>query len=336
MNEICLLIPSNDYRAPNKVVYSLSDKLNVEIVYVKQRSDYNHSHRLLKLTKGFLNNKYSVIHSHGFIPDLISFFYSFINKDIVLISTIHSNLELDLVDSKPLIGQFILKVWLKILGAFDIIVCMNNDAVKYFSDVGISKSKLKVIKNGININKFQSKIDNYTCDNSSTINVISWSLIREMKGHQYTINSMVYNERFVFKLIGDGDYLTDLKILSENYGVKYRCEFLGYRENFEEEALNSDVFVIMSDFEGSPLSLLEAILLGLPCVCRDIPAFRELFDESEVVFTKSTSEADLSEAIIQAYSNSESLTKNAYNKLVNNYTDLITSEKYLSIYKNYL
>lgn len=58
--------------------------------------------------------------------------------------------------------------------------------------------------------------------------------------------------------------------------------FLGQRSDVERHLAAADIFVFASRYEGLPLSVLEAMATGLPCVLSNIPPHREISNEGQV------------------------------------------------------
>jgi glycosyltransferase involved in cell wall biosynthesis len=58
-------------------------------------------------------------------------------------------------------------------------------------------------------------------------------------------------------------------------GLGSRLRRLGYREDIPAILAASDVFTLPSHFEGLPMSIIEAMLTGLPVVTTDIRGPRE-------------------------------------------------------------
>ena len=53
---------------------------------------------------------------------------------------------------------------------------------------------------------------------------------------------------------------------------------MGFQENLPEILKSLDLFVFMSEEEGMPNSVLEAMAAGLPIIATGIPGIRELID----------------------------------------------------------
>jgi len=67
-------------------------------------------------------------------------------------------------------------------------------------------------------------------------------------------------------LVGDGALRMDLERRAKNLGLDRSVRFLGLRSDIPDVLGASDVFVLSSDYEGNPLSILEAMASGLPIV----------------------------------------------------------------------
>lgn len=73
------------------------------------------------------------------------------------------------------------------------------------------------------------------------------------------------------RILGEGVLLGELEALAEKMGVRSDCEFPGFVEDPLPAIESADVYVLASESEGMPNSLLEAIALGMPCISTDCP-----------------------------------------------------------------
>jgi glycosyltransferase involved in cell wall biosynthesis len=64
-------------------------------------------------------------------------------------------------------------------------------------------------------------------------------------------------------------------------GLGARLRRLGYRADVADVLAAADVFVLPSHFEGLPMSVIEAMLTGLPVVATDIRGPREQVVDGE-------------------------------------------------------
>jgi glycosyltransferase involved in cell wall biosynthesis len=71
------------------------------------------------------------------------------------------------------------------------------------------------------------------------------------------------------------DHGEDMEAYFARAGLGDRLRRLGYRTDVAEILAASDIFVLPSHFEGLPMSVIEAMLCGLPVVATDIRGPRE-------------------------------------------------------------
>lgn len=67
-------------------------------------------------------------------------------------------------------------------------------------------------------------------------------------------------------LVGDGPLLPAMEGLAAELGIADRVTFLGYREDTPRRVAAADLFVLITHYEGLPLSVMEAIRAGVPVV----------------------------------------------------------------------
>ena len=115
--------------------------------------------------------------------------------------------------------------------------------------------------------------------------VIVSRLVRH-KGHPELLAAMrdVDAELWV---VGDrlaSDHGEDLEPYFAASGLGPRLRRLGYREDIPAILAAADIFVLPSHFEGLPMSVIEAMLSGLPVVATDISGPREQVVDGETGF----------------------------------------------------
>lgn len=81
------------------------------------------------------------------------------------------------------------------------------------------------------------------------------------------------------QLIGDGPRRTECEALARQLGVKERVEFVGDSDEVARLLVEAGVFVLLSDHEGLPLTVIEAMRAGLPVVASAVGGIPELVED---------------------------------------------------------
>lgn len=72
------------------------------------------------------------------------------------------------------------------------------------------------------------------------------------------------NDNFI--IYGEGPELNNLKKYAHKLNLSKRVVFAGVSHELEKIVVNAKLFVLSSDVEGSPNALIEALVMGVPCV----------------------------------------------------------------------
>jgi len=105
-----------------------------------------------------------------------------------------------------------------------------------------------------------------------------------LKGLDLALESLVDLPGATFVVAGRGNERAALEELAETLGVATRVRILDWVESPAELMKTFDVFVLPSRAEGFPLSILEAMLMGLPVVATDVGSVREVVQDGETGF----------------------------------------------------
>jgi glycosyltransferase involved in cell wall biosynthesis len=98
----------------------------------------------------------------------------------------------------------------------------------------------------------------------------------------------------------DSDRGEDMRELLMGSGLGNRLHLLGYRDDVPAVLAAADIFVLPSYFEGLPMSVIEAMLTGLPVIASDIDGPREqIVPEVTGLLVPPRQAAPLAEALIR-------------------------------------
>ena len=91
---------------------------------------------------------------------------------------------------------------------------------------------------------------------------------------------------------GDGPLLQEAKEFVERENLSDRVLFFGNRDDITELLHKSSIFILLSDWEGLPLSILEAMRCGLPILASDVGGVKEAVYNSENGYVISKNDLD--------------------------------------------
>jgi glycosyltransferase involved in cell wall biosynthesis len=82
-------------------------------------------------------------------------------------------------------------------------------------------------------------------------------------------------------LIGDGPLLKRMESLAAELGIGGRVHFRGQRMDVPQLLAGAQVSLLVTNWEGLPLSILEAMRAGLPVIATDVAGIGEAVSDSE-------------------------------------------------------
>jgi glycosyltransferase involved in cell wall biosynthesis len=135
-------------------------------------------------------------------------------------------------------------------------------------------------------------------------------------------------------MFGEGPLLDKLSLQISSANTYGRIRLEGYTDNLSAWLRRADVCVSISDFEGSPNVVLEAAGQGCPLVLSDIPAHREVFDETSVWFVEHKSVDEVRDGILRVLSKKQERAVKAEKakQLISSYTHDVNFTKYIDLY----
>lgn len=157
----------------------------------------------------------------------------------------------------------------------DFLSCSEQAAQFMFPSTIINQGKYKIVRNGIDVKKFQFSIDarkNYRQllgVNGKKV-VLHVGRFSSVKNHEFLID-IFYNlqkkeNNVCLLLVGEGETQKIIKQKVNDLGIEDKVKFLGLRSDISEIMSASDIFVLPSLYEGLPVVGIEAQANGLKCI----------------------------------------------------------------------
>jgi glycosyltransferase involved in cell wall biosynthesis len=201
----------------------------------------------------------------------------------------------------------------------DEVIVLSKNVQQYFADTyrrevrfipnGIEKPEIKAAN--VITKKWDLKRDEY---------ILFLGRIVPEKGLHYLIEAFKSLDTTKKLVIAGGSSHTDgyLDEIRSKAGEDNRIIFTNFVQGQELEELysNAYLYVLPSDLEGMPISLLEAMSYGNCCLVSDIPECTEVIEDKGVIFKKSNI-SDLTNKLNWLDKNPDIV--NEYKKVVSDY-----------------
>lgn len=159
----------------------------------------------------------------------------------------------------------------------------------------------------------KKEVDTYKHDSNTKI-ILHVARLSPQKNQQLLIDAFRRLEQLkvnaVLLIIGDGFDSAEGKSLLEKGGKN--IHYLGVRKNIGDYHLCSDIFTLSSMFEGMPITLLEASLVGIPAVCTPVCGAVDIIENGKNGYiSKDFTLDEYVTALCMAIDNNEQQKKNA-------------------------
>jgi len=109
---------------------------------------------------------------------------------------------------------------------------------------------------------------------------------QEQKDHATLINALagLQDLDWRMELVGDGPGMEMEKKRVRDLGLEERIDFTGQQLDVPERMERSDIYLLISHWEGFPRSIIEAMRAGLPVIASDVGGCRESVMEGQTGF----------------------------------------------------
>ena len=302
----------------------------VNVVYLdkKQGLDISLFFRLARYLK---NEKIEVVHTHLYAIKygMISAVLSGVKRRV---HTVHNlaNKEMGKLDRK--LNYFLYHHCNVTPVALSEI---NHESI--IEEYKIDAKDIPIIYNGIDLSKCQPK-GNYDVDGVFTI--IHVGRFNEQKNHKGLISAFkIFHDKYSksrLLLAGDGPLIDEIKKLVSEMELTETVEFLGVQPNIYPYLSKSDVFTLPSNYEGVPMSIIEAMGTGLPIVATAVGGVPNMLTDGHDALLCENDVEEISKCFERVYLEKELRIKLGINSLAEsgNFSSNYMAEKYCAVYQS--
>jgi glycosyltransferase involved in cell wall biosynthesis len=252
--------------------------------------------------------KDSIMHVHvaqAYTPEIVYKVWK--KRKIPYIAQIHLD-----VSPSSLLGKFILEPYkniflTKFLKNAERIFVLTKDYKELISSkYSVNKNKIIVIPNGVG-EKFFTKRQT----RNKILHLLFVGRISIQKNPKRLIESIALcKSKFILDIVGDGELLEETKKLVKEKGLT-NVIFHGRKtgDNLIKMYKNSDAFILTSNLEAFPLTILEAMASKLPIIASDVKGNHDIVKHVGILVNPPTPE-NFAKEIDELFN-----SKKLYNKL---------------------
>ena len=169
------------------------------------------------------------------------------------------------------------------------VIAVSNSVSRKLLDLGeVGEEKVRVIFNPVEISQPNKEFrPNRNSDGFVFVTTCRLDPIKNIKmliGVFAELIKHYPNKCLFLHIVGDGPEKNELKTISNALGVEDAVQFKGYQEQVLPYLINSDAFVLPSFSEGFSISMVEAMLFGLPCIVTKNGGPSEIIKDNETGF----------------------------------------------------
>lgn len=301
----------------------------LDVRYLGKKSGLDFS-MVSKFYKIFSEENPDVVHTHRYVMKYVVPAALMVRVPRI-IHTVHNIAEKECSKTDQYINRFFYKYCKVIPVALSSFV---RDTVEKVYN--ISKNKIEVIYNGINLDNCIVKND-YSVRIPFTILHIgrfTWAknhieIIRAFK----LFHSKYPDSRLI--LVGDGELKDRLESLVRELRISDSVEFLGLKPEVYTLLHDTDVFILPSLYEGMPMTLIEAMGSALPIITTPVGGIVDMIEDGTEAIFSSTDSNSIAKNISVLANDIElrrSLGIAAFRKS-KQFSSKTMAEKYLDVYQ---
>lgn len=329
--KICFVIQNLGYGGAERVAINLVDswiKLNHEVFFIftstKPNNTYPNDFKHYYLSRDKKINPLLKIRKTIKIlkmekPDIV---VSFLDMPNFIASVACNKLNIPIICSernnpalypKNRLVRMLRKIAYKKANA---VVFQTSGAKNYFNKKIQNKSC--IIVNPVTNDLSKLKLNNK--ESSRDFNFVAIGRLCEQKNHMMMIKSfkdvIKHHDNARLLIYGDGPDKDAIQSFIIENQLEKHVKLLGIK-NIDEIYKNASAFLMSSNYEGYPNALVEALCIGVPCVCTDCPSGgpHDLKkDNQSLLLTPVNDSRSFTSKILFLIENYENLYKNALEK----------------------
>jgi len=241
----------------------------------------------------------SIVHTHGYRADIVGGIAARRCR-VPVVSTVHG------FTGGSWRNRMNEKLQLLALRRCSATIAVSRPLVERLTAAGVSPPRIYLVPNAIATPTSLSRVEaRRKLGLSETQPVAGWvGRLSHEKGPDVMLKALALSDSdWQLSIIGDGPERSSLRRLADEEGIASRATFHGEVANAASFMNAFDALVISSRTEGTPISLLEAMSLGVPIVATDVGGIPDVVSDSEAIIVRPEDPRAIAAALSEARSN---------------------------------
>ncbi len=251
------------YAKEDNIFTKEAEKNNIRVIYLDKGT--KKSIGIMSTIKNVIKKeKPNVVHTHLLALPYVVWAALGTKKDIAYYHTVHNVAEREGAGMMGMFERFAYK-----FAGFTPIAISDYCCDTIVSYYGLERKNIPIVYNGIDTKRFVCTVP-YENRNNDRIRFISTGRMQPVKRHTLMVEAFAEattgREDVELIFLGDGELREQVEAKISELGVSNKVVLKGVVSNVEEELNAAHVYLMCSEHEGLPLSVLEAMSSGLPVV----------------------------------------------------------------------
>ena len=185
-------------------------------------------------------------------------------------------------------------------------------------------------------------IDNLAVNRfTDRVHILNIGRMARAKNQKLLIEAAALVQRdFQLTIVGSGRFSEELKSLAKDLGISAKVVFAGTEGDVAEWFRSAHIFALSSDYEGLPLSVIEAMSAKLPVVATEVGGVNELVANGENGFLVPRGDARAFAQKLEILIDDADLRwkygENGYQRFIENFQASLMCSKTAEVYEKVL
>lgn len=300
----------------------------IDLVFLSKKTgfDWSATKRLKKIIFDFQPD---VIHTHLYML-MYAVLAGGLSRKRKYFHTVHNIAEKEV----PLKLQYFQKIMFRCKKAIPIAISprIRESIVERY---GMDTIDIPMIYNGIDVTNFSPKIDYTQRDIFTCLHIGRFS---EQKNHTEMVLALKKlvdaGEKIRFIFVGEGHLFGEIIELVEKLELTEYVLFAGTASNVMPWFEKSDIYMLPSKWEGMPITLIEAMAVGMPIIASHVGGIPDMLLNETNALLITPNAGEIVQTVIRLKNNMELRSRLGRNALKNsrNFTAEFMGQEYQNLF----